>query len=75
MKSNITSISVHREIRATKYGISRETSIFFIRDNGIVSSYYINSVLDRKDISQASLMRAKHAQNILAAQAKSNTDA
>lgn len=66
MKSKIIAISIQRNLRANKYGMDRETVVFFTRANDNESSRYTtNDILQRGNISDASVIRAKRAQAAL----------
>lgn len=63
MKSKIIGITVQRNMRAGKHGITRSTVVFFIReDSDKTSIHYTNDILERGNISDASVIRAKRAQ-------------
>lgn len=62
MKNKITNITVAREMRAGRFGITRNTRVWFIRANGNTSMFDTNDILGRGNISEASVRRAKRAQ-------------
>jgi hypothetical protein len=70
--SKIYYISIQRDMATTYDGIRRETKVCFQRHNGrktIVSLYSNNPIAKPGKISEASVIRAKRAQIVLAERA------
>ena len=64
-KNQITGISIHRKLRAPRFGFSRETVVYILREGTNGDSYSTNPTLDNAKISDASVLRAKRAQMAL----------
>lgn len=73
MKSELIGIVIKRSLMASKYGIARETEVFFLRSNADETRRYTtNDILGRGNISKESVRRAERAQLAFVERHKSN---